>query len=616
MAALLWLRHCCGHENEDMPIRILPPEVAAQIAAGEVVERPASVVKELIENALDAGARHVAIDLLEGGQRLIRVSDDGCGIPTDEVELAFNRHATSKLRSVHDLNHITTLGFRGEALASIASVSRLLVVTRATGEAMGSRLRLEGGRIVHRETVGAPQGTVVTVENLFYNTPARLKFLKKESTERGHIASLVSRYALAYPNVRFTLTHAGQEVVRTTGSGDLREALIAVYGLEVAERMVEIESLPDETPRPDLPPITVEGFVGLPTLNRANRNQIALFVNGRWVQDPSLSYAVTQAYHTMLMTGRYPIAVIMITLPPEDVDVNVHPTKAEIRFRHPDAVFSAVQRRVRRTLVDKASPPSVRAEVMWGAPDWDIRRERLAQVTAERVGQLGLDFHMEGAGQHARHRDRQAAPSESAPSQGHRHALPMLRVVGQVGATYIVAEGPTGLYLVDQHAAHERILYERFMAERGGAEVASQELLEALTVELMPEQMALLEGNLNMLHTIGFRLEPFGRATIRLRAIPALVAQGDPVQALLAALGEIECGEMPIEATAEEKLIARVCKQAAVKAGQVLSYAEMEALVRQLEDCQSPRTCPHGRPTMLHLSAEQLAREFGRLGAI
>lgn len=605
-----------------MPIRVLSQEVAAQIAAGEVVERPASVVKELVENSLDAGSRHISVELLEGGQRMIRVADDGCGIPADEVELAFVRYATSKLESIKDLDRITTLGFRGEALASIAAVSRMSIVTRAAGEAMGSRIYLDSSRLTHREIVGAPQGTVISVENLFFNVPARLKFLKKESTERSHIVALVSRYALAYPDVRFTLTHGGQEVLRTTGRGDLREALIAVYGLETVEQMVEIDPQAVASSREDLPHVEVYGFIGLPSLNRANRNQITLFVNGRWIQDSSLSYAVTQAYHTMLMTGRYPVCVLMIHVPPEDVDVNVHPTKAEVRFRRPEAVFSAVQRVVRRTLVDQAPPPTVRADQMWSSPEWSARRERLTHVTAERLGQLDMTLEMETAGQ----RTQQRAQEENNTSSGaasaarRKRALPMLRVVGQVGATYIVAEGPQGVYLVDQHAAHERVLYEQFVAAQTAPSnpdrMASQELLEPLTVELMPEQVALVEASQVELEHVGFNLELFGRNAVRLRAVPALVAQGDPGQTLLAALGEIECGQMPTGATAEEKLIARVCKQAAVKAGQVLSYAEMEALIRQLENCQSPRTCPHGRPTMLHLSAEQLAKEFGRLGAI
>jgi DNA mismatch repair protein MutL len=378
--------------------------------------------------------------------------------------------------------------------------------------------------------------------------------------------------------------------------------------------MIEIALLPEDPIREDLPPVEVSGFVGQPALNRANRNQITLFVNGRWIQDSSLSYAVVQAYHTMLMTGRYPVAVVMIHIAPDEVDVNVHPAKAEVRFRRPDAIFSAVQRAVRHTLIDQAQPPAMRDNVFWGSPEWAARRDRLSQVTGARMSQLGLSFEDQAGDWHPQPEITGHAGRESSPPR--KRSLPMLRIVGQVGAAYLVAEGPQGLYLIDQHAAHERILYEQFMAERAGQTIASQELLETVIVELLPEQMILAEESLEILTGVGFSLEEFGRNTIRLRAVPAIVAGGDPVEALLAALGEIECGEMPTEATAEEKLIARVCKQAAVKAGQVLSQAEMEALVHQLEECASPKTCPHGRPTLIHISAEQLAREFGRLGPV
>jgi DNA mismatch repair protein MutL len=598
-----------------MTIHVLSSDVIAQIAAGEVVERPASVVKELVENALDAGASAISVELQEGGRRLIRVSDNGSGIPSEEVELAVLRHATSKLTAIDDLDRLTTLGFRGEALAAIASISRMSLVTRAAGESAGTSIRLEGGHITSREATGAPQGTVITIENLFFNTPARLKFLKKEATERQAVSALVSRYAMAYPHVRFILHQGNQEALHTTGSGELRNVLAEIYGVETAAEMLEVVPLTDVPSRADLVPIEVYGFAGLPSLNRSNRNQITLFVNGRWVQDTNLTYAVVQAYHTLLMVGRYPVATVLITLPPEEVDVNVHPTKAQVRFRQADAVFGAVQRTIRRTLVEHAPPPAARSDVLWGSADWAARRDRLTQITGERMSQLGLSAEgVEETGQYAQQRPPEDASIE-VPERRKRN-LPMLRVIGQVGGTYVVAEGPQGLYLIDQHAAHERILFEQFMAERQSGDMASQDLLEAVVIELAPDQMALIEDNLDDLQAVGFHVEVFGRSAVRVLAIPALVAQSDPGEALLAALGEIECGEMPTEATAEQKVISRVCKQAAVKAGQILSFSEMEALIRRLEGCQSPRTCPHGRPTMIHISAEELAKQFGRLGAI
>ncbi|MGF1507439.1 MAG: DNA mismatch repair protein MutL, partial [Anaerolineae bacterium] len=336
--------------------------------------------------------------------------------------------------------------------------------------------------------------------------------------------------------------------------------------------------------------------------------------NGRWIQDSSLGYAVVQAYHTMMMVGRYPVVVLLIDVPPDEVDVNVHPTKAQVRFRRPDVVFSAVQRAVRGTLVEQASTPRIRGqgEIRWGSPQWAARRDRLTQVTGQRLNQLGMDMDMTDPGQHPQHRQ----PEETAEGTPRRKRdLPMLRVVGQIGGTYIVAEGPDGMYLVDQHAAHERVLYEQFMAEQADDVAVSQDLLEPVVVDLLPDQMALVEENLDTLHGVGFQVSVFGRCAVQVRAVPALVASSDPVEALLAAIGEIEVGDMPTGATAEQQLVARVCKQAAIKAGQVLTFAEMQALIRQLESCAAPKTCPHGRPTILHLSAQQLAKEFGRLGA-
>jgi DNA mismatch repair protein MutL len=588
----------------EMGIRILSDEVAALIAAGEVVERPASVVKELIENSLDAGAGNVSISAVGGGKRLIRVVDDGEGVPADEVELAFMRHSTSKLATAEDLTRIETLGFRGEALASIAAVSRLTMVTRWRAEEVGTRLRLEAGRVEARDMIGAPTGTVVTVENLFFNTPARLKFLKSDTTERHHIDALVTRYAMAYPGVRFALEQDGREVFRSSGNGSLYDVLVDVLGVDDASAMLEVEG--SGSLRSDLPEVWVGGFTSAPHLNRSNRGQITLFVNGRWVQDSQLSYAVIQAYHTLLPSGRYPVAVVLVEVAPEEVDVNVHPAKAEVRFRHREAVFGAVQRAVRRALVDQAPAPSLGSGVVWGSPEWAARRERLTQATRTLMGQSGLDLPDASPGRPSQ--QRQPADQQ----EGGEARLPMLRVVGQVGTTYIVAEGPEGLYLIDQHAAHERILYEQFMAARSQP-IARQELLEAQVVRLPPEQMALLEESLDDLQAVGFAVEVFGNDSVLVRAVPALVAEADPAEALRAALDDTECGKMPAESTAEARLIARVCKQAAIKAGQTLSYQEMQTMLRQLEACESPTTCPHGRPTMLHLSAAQLAREFGRV---
>ena len=581
-----------------MPIQVLQDEVVARIAAGEVIERPAAVVRELVENALDAGASHIEVFVDDGGRSRIQVSDNGHGIRVAELELAFQRHATSKLCSADDLNHIRTLGFRGEALASIAAVSRLRVRTRAAEEQVGSALLLEGGEVLDREALGAPAGTLITVENLFYNVPARLKFLKSPLTEKRHIAQVISRYALAWPQVRFTLELDGRESFRSSGSGELMDVLVATLGREATRKIIAVES-----PATHGEGVQVSGYTSAPALNRGDRSRITLFVNGRHVQDSSLIYAVIQAYHTLLMKGRFPLAVLMITLPPDQVDVNVHPAKSEVRFQRPGEVFSAVQRAVRKAVLDTSSPASRSVPgTMYRAQEYESPSPATESVWPSRAG---ASLHAEN--------DAALTGIPAGPEGTQRpRTLPLLRVIGQIGATFIVAEGPAGMYLIDQHAAHERILYEQFMERQTREETMSQLTLAAQTLELPAAEANLVEANQDELRAIGFELEPFGINTFLIRSIPALLADVEPREAVRGSLEELDQGRSPGDAPVEQRLIRRVCKQAAVKAGTVLSREEMQGLVSQLERTQSPLTCPHGRPTLLHMSAEQLTREFGR----
>jgi DNA mismatch repair protein MutL len=583
-----------------MPIQVLPDVVAAQIAAGEVVERPASVVKELVENALDAGAMSIMVEVEGGGKHLIRVSDDGIGIPSDETELAFLRHSTSKLRTIEDLDRIATLGFRGEALASIAAVSRATLVTRHREATAGVSVQVEGGKTLHSRSVGAPAGTVVTVENLFFNTPARLKFLKSESTERRHITQLVTRYAMAYPHVRFRLVQEGREQFHSTGSGDLADVLVEAFGLDTFSEMLEIVPLPPL--RPDLPPTTVGGFTSAPGLARANRSHIILFVNGRSIVDQSLTYAVIQAYRALLPDGRFPVAVLLITLPPEEVDVNVHPTKAEVRFRAPDAVFAAVQRAVRNVVADQpvAGPggPYVTGD------SWAARRP---EVPGEQ--QLHMELELMEPGRYTSSPTRGLTHTESPEGPRRPRTLPILRVVGQVGAMYIVAEGPAGLYLIDQHAAHHRVLYDAMLAERAANVPPKQYPLKSVTVDLPPAAARTLEQVLDALQSFGFSLEEFGSNTFRVRAVPALVPAEEPDEVLFQV---VEAVEEPDGSSLEDRLAQCLCKLAAFKVGETLTYDDMQDLVQRLERCENPRFSPDGHPTLIHISGEELARQFGR----
>ncbi len=574
-----------------MPIRILPEEVASAIAAGEVIERPASVVKELLENSLDAGAAQIHIRLEGGGRTFIEVADDGCGIPAGELPLAVARYATSKLETADDLFAIRTLGFRGEALASIGAVGRMEIQTHASGEPAGAKVSVEGGKISPARAVGAPPGTLVRVRDLFFNLPARLKFLKSELTERRRIEALVGRYALAYPRVRFRLEEDGRVVLQSSGSGESREALAAVFGLEIAREMIAL-------PPAEAGGMRIHGFISPPSVQRSNRRELTFFVNGRWVQDASLSAAVVQAYQGLLMVGRFPLVVVMIELPSESVDVNVHPTKAEVRFREPDKVFSMLQRVVRATLLGQA--PAADPEAGWGRGSWEPRAAGTAISPDWEAGHFPAEPG--------------ATPAVTLQVPWPSGALPLLRAVGQVGAAYLVAEGPDGLYLVDQHAAHERILFERLLAERERGRPASQALLEAASVHLPAWQAGILEENLSTLEGLGFEIEPFGGGAFRLRSMPALLKGLSPEAALRTVVEDFEEDETPLEGEVVRRIAARVCKRAAVKSGQVLALTEQEQLLRDLEACQSPRACPHGRPTMIHLSVETLERQFGRRG--
>jgi len=586
--------------NRIMPIRYLSSEVSSQIAAGEVVERPASVVKELVENSLDAGARNISISIADAGRTLVEAADDGSGIPASELELAASRHATSKLVQSEDLFHISTLGFRGEALASIGSVSRMTMTSRVQPAKEGARLKIEGGVPGKVEKVGAPVGTVVRVEDLFYNVPARLKFLKTDVTERRAIDSLVTRYALAYPNVRFKLAEGKQVSLQTAGDGDRRAILAALYGVDTAKQMLEVLAEEEE--------ISLTGFISPTSLTRSNRREITFFVNGRWVQEIALTSALLQAYHTLLMVGRYPLTALFLTLAPEDVDVNVHPTKAEVRFRSQDRVFSFVQRSVRKALLAYTPVPSVSPQ-MWGTRPAPVERR-----------EVGIDWSMAAEVERENLNVGSETPSQPVIESGNVQPptfsdVPLLRLIGQIGATYLVAEGPDGLYLIDQHAAHERVLFEKLMAQHEAKQIPSQALLAPAVVTLPPQSAKILASQLAFLNHFGFEVEEFGANTFQVRAMPVLFTGGEADTALRALVEDFEEDEAPLQTEVEARLAARVCKRLAVKAGQVLSNEEQRALLSDLETCQSPRTCPHGRPTMIHLSVDMLERQFGRRGA-
>jgi DNA mismatch repair protein MutL len=612
-----------------MTIHQLPPEVAAKIAAGEVVERPASVVKELVENALDASARSIRVELTGGGLELIRVTDDGRGIPAAELPLAFARHATSKIGALDDLERISTLGFRGEALASIAAVAHVTLLSRPREAPLGAQLSVDEGRVGPVTSAGASAGTSVTVRGLLAAVPARLKFLKTRATETGHCLHLVEQYALAYPDVRFTVLSEGRQAFATAGDGQVLSAIVAVYGLRVAEQMV---SLPGGEASPSAPSSRseggavgerprVSGYVSRPTCYKATRQYISFFVNRRWVQSRTLTYAVEEAYHSLLLAGRHPVAVIAIALDPALLDVNVHPAKTEIRFLHERQVYAAVQRAVRAAVLESAETPQVSPRG-FSVPAWEASNTHPAQAGTDAAAQAALwrDVAPDARGDRGEPAPRGGAggfampgADPDAPVGGRK--LPALRVLGQVSQSYIITEGPDGVYMVDQHAAHERILLERMIEEWRGRVVTSQLLLEPLPLELAPAEREAVEEHLEALGRIGFALEPFGGDALLLRAVPAVLSaqvRSSSLRDLVLQLAGADAEAERHGETWEEHALANVACKAAIKAGQPLAPEEQRELIRQLEDTHAHQSCCHGRPTMVHLSLSALEREFDR----
>jgi len=554
-------------------IKVLASEIVSKIAAGEVIERPASVVKELIENSLDAGATQITIEAQGGGVEMMKVSDNGVGIASSELELAFHRYATSKIGNLEDLEKISSLGFRGEALPSIAAVAEVEILTQTSSQSVGTYLHLTKGEVVRKESRARPQGTAVTVHRLFRYFPARLKFLRSPNTENSHIAHLVSQCALAFPEVKFSLLLDKRQSLRTTGNGHLRDVVNELYGPEVAQRMLKVEQ------KDDLAAVT--GLTSPPTLMRSNRSYLSFFVNRRWVHSPLLTRATEDAYHGLLMDGQHPLAVINISLPAQELDVNIHPTKAQIKFCHEQTVFRSVQKAIREVLDRTPIASSKPVPFSVGSGQWQSPRMITDNEPTFVVSQL---------------------PALE---------LPVLRILGQLANTYIIAEGPDGLYLIDQHAAHERILYDRILAQWSQKEVEVQGLLQPITIEFSPREEETMRASEEALAEFGFTIEPFGDRSYLIRAIPAIVAGANVIEIVSALLDSLASSESlnPWQ----ERIAQSLACHGAIRAGQQLSNEEMKELTKQLEQTKQPRACPHGRPTMIHLSAHRLEKEFGRV---
>ncbi|UCC68439.1 MAG: DNA mismatch repair endonuclease MutL [Armatimonadota bacterium] len=575
-----------------MSIVILDESIASKIAAGEVIERPASVVKELVENALDAGGGRVEVEVREAGRGLIRVTDDGRGMSREDAVLALQRYATSKIREAEDLSSVQTFGFRGEALPSIAAVSHMTMVTRAAGEAVGTRVAAVGGEVTELEEVGAPVGTQVSVSRLFYNTPARLKFLRRDAAEAGRIVETCTRFLFSHPETALLLRVEGREVIQHGGSQGLRGAVVAAWGREMAEGMIPVELA--------VGGMEVGGLVSGPSRHRASRNRQFLFVNRRWIRNRRLTHAVEEGYRGAAPEGRFPAAVVLLEVDPGGVDVNVHPTKAEVRLQREQEAHEVVLRAVREGL-----------ERAGGLTGVGLQAAASAGGGAGPPPQGELSGGASGAGGWVGTLGAPGVLSAAFQTEAGRGLE--LRPLAQLRQTYILAESRQGLLVVDQHRAQERVLYERFAEARLSRSGGSQVLLEPASVQLGAREAAALGEQMDELRGVGFEIEAFGRDAYLVRAVPVEL-KGEEAGGLVRDVAEElagEEGERSVERRREKLLITLSCRSA-VKAGDALSYEEMAALLGALSGTARPYTCPHGWPIVMTISNFEIDRRFNR----
>ncbi len=650
-------------------IRILSDNVANKIAAGEVVERPASVVKELLENSLDAGATEVRIDAENAGRRLLRIQDNGCGMLRDDALLAFERHATSKLSEVRDLLAIATLGFRGEALPSIGSVSRLLLETRSEEEQTGTAVELAGGKLLRCDEIARPTGTTITVRDLFYNVPARKKFLRSDQTELAHIGTLVTHYSLGHANKRFELYHEGRSLLSVAPVSTLRERAYQVFGGEALEDLVDVgvksfrlplppayvpnahRSDAPEEPDEGFAEFCLEGLISGPHVQKLNRNSVYLFVNGRLIKDRVLLHAISAAYHNLMPPGCYPFALLFLNCDAREVDVNVHPSKTEVRFRHGSAVHDFVRDSIREILVASRPVSSIPLPISPRIVEPRAERQMAAALPVSEfsaVASTAAIAYDEG--------NYSALPEITIPnifprverpksevtpapeeevskvrkipethlgldrlSTAWEHndtlaALPDLRPLGQLHDSFIIAAGRDGLWIVDQHVAHERILFEQVLRQRAAGTVEIQQLLMPVVLQLTPAQQFEYVRIADELNLYGFETEPFGQRTIAIKASPAGIGQADIERVIIEIL---EVSESDLRSASLDEIRRTVCAtiacQAAIKVNTKLEPKKIEWLLSALAACEYPMTCPHGRPIALRYSIRDILRSFHRI---
>ena len=618
-------------------IRVLSDTVANKIAAGEVVERPASVVKELIENSLDAGATELRIDIESGGRRLIRVSDDGCGMLRDDALLAFERHATSKLSEDKDLLSIATLGFRGEALPSIASVSRLQLETRSAEETTGAAVEIAGGRLLRCDEMPRVQGTTVTVRDLFYNVPARKKFLRSEQTELAHIASLATHYSLAHPQKSFQLRHGTSDLLDVTPVETLRERVYQVFGSQTLDDLIDLDYVEKELPASEDEESRVfclRGFVSGPQVQKLNRNSIYLFVNGRLIRDRLLLHALSAAYHNLMPPACYPFALLFLDCDCEEVDVNVHPSKTEVRFRHGSFVHDFVRDSIRERLISKrpaSNLPQPAATLPFSEFTQRMENKQFETMLetpapSERLEDMPV-FHLRNTPapeprfqfQDVEQPAKIAVPDTHGGLPGVEASqsleiLSDLRPLGQIHDSFIIAAGRDGLWIIDQHVAHERILFEKVLKQQAEGRVERQQLLMPIVLELTAAQQIEYARIGSELDRAGFDSEPFGNRTIAVKGAPAGV-RPDDIEKLIFEILEISEGELRKVSLSDlrRSMAASIACRAAIKINMRLDHSKMDWLLRELAATQCPMSCPHGRPIALRYSTRDILKSFHRI---
>ncbi|HBF76281.1 MAG TPA: DNA mismatch repair endonuclease MutL [Clostridiaceae bacterium] len=592
-------------------IHVLDSKTINKIAAGEVIEKPASVVKELVENSIDAKANNITVEVMHGGISSIRISDDGIGINKEDIETAFLRHATSKIKDDKDLNTINTLGFRGEALASIACVSKVEVISKTKDSLTGRKVYIDGGKIIKSEDCGCPDGTTITVKELFFNTPARLKFLKSESREGIYITEVVQNLALSHPNVSFRYKANEKSYFITKGDGDLKSAILSIYGKEIYNNIIYLNSSVDF--------IRIEGYVGNSTIARASRTHQSIFINGRYIKNKTITAAVETAFKSMLTINKFPFFILNIYVNPEFIDVNVHPSKLEIKFQDEQMVFKAVYKSVKDVLLSKSDILEPPIKFTSNVPPMYFKQGKMDVFNDKDENLYSSNKNEQNEGDRIKENNdvnsninSNGAEIDSPEIKVSPSKIEPLSIVGQLHFTYIIAEGKDELYMIDQHAAHERINYEKLLNEYKASSIKSQKLLTPIIIDLSFDEKETVNKNIDLFKNIGFEIDDFGSNSISIRAIPIIYGNPNIKDVFFEILSEININESDVLNTINKVIYTMACKSS-IKAGDKLNNMEMIKLVEELRHCENPYTCPHGRPTIIKTTFYELEKKFKRV---